>query len=125
MVTDQDLTVKKKKGDIGLLRNYKIDYKSLSMRANEALLVDDVAKSIVGRYTKWIVSKGLTLEYKPKKKILELNNINVDKIEQLNDLVEAYFDSWSKSKDASFRRNENFYKCRNRLSKVRLQMVTF
>lgn len=99
----------KEKGDIGLVRNYKIDYTALSKRVNEAMLVDDIAKAVVGRYTKWIVSKGLELEYKPKKKILELNGVSTEKIEELNDIVEAYFDMWAKSKDCSFRRKENFY----------------
>lgn len=109
----------KEKGDIGLLRNYEIDYTNLSRRANEALLVDTVARSVIQRYTKWIVSKGLQLEYKPKIKILELNNINwsTEKVENLNDTIEAYFDMWAKSNKSSFRGNENFYKLQKKAFK--------
>ena len=106
----------KNKGDVGLIRNYEIDYTNLSRRVNEMTLVNDVAKSIIKRYTKWIVGSGLSLEYKPDQQLLKLQGINYsnDQMERTNETVEAYFRNWAKSIHSDYRGQENF----NELQKV-------
>lgn len=106
----------KNKGDVGLIRNYEIDYTNLSRRVNEMTLVNDVAKSIIKRYTKWIVDKGLSLEYKPDQQLLKLEGISYsnDEMEVVNNTVESYFRNWAKSANSDFRKQDNF----NELQKI-------
>lgn len=91
----------KEVGAIGPVIDYRLNHSALSARSWQAYLESEIARTVLNRYTIWIIDKGLKLQCSPAKKILESEGVKID-TEEFNDIVEARFNLWSKSKHASF-----------------------
>ena len=87
-------------GEIGPLVEYHLNHAALRMRSYEAYLTNEIARTVTDRFTMWILDKGLKLQMKPAKKVLESEGIIID-TEAFNDIVEARFSVWANSKMVS------------------------
>lgn len=96
----------KNTGEIGPIKNYMPDYYLLSLRSWQAYDESEMAKTIIDKYVKWVVSKGLKLQASPVKKVLESEGIKIN-AEEFNSITEARFSVWAKSKKASFNGMDN------------------
>ena len=88
-------------GEIGPIIDWQMDHASLSARSWQAYLESEVARTVLNRFTIWIIDKGLKLQCSPSKKILESEGVNIN-TEEFNSIVEARYNLWSKSKMSSF-----------------------
>lgn len=88
-------------GEVGPIIEWKLDFKSLSLRSWQSYLESEISKTILSRYCSWIIDKGLKLQSTPSKHILETESINFDS-EKFNENVESRFNVWSQSKNSSF-----------------------
>src|SRR5690606_17076449 len=52
-------------GMVGNVRSVKVSHELMSVRAENLYLKNDIVKTIVNRYVKWIISTGLDLEINP------------------------------------------------------------
>lgn len=97
----------KNSGDIGPIINYTIDFLSLSNRSWQSYLESDISKTVIDRYAIWVLDKGLKIQSTPVKLILESEGIFID-TEKFNNMVEARFNLWAKSKRSSYNKMISF-----------------
>lgn len=88
-------------GEIGPVKNYRPDYVLLRLRSWQAYLESDIAQTIIKKFVKWVVGPGLKLQAEPDNVVLESEGIKLD-TEQFNDIVEARFAVFSRSKSADY-----------------------
>ena len=86
-------------GEMGPIRSYQLDYNALLLRSWQAYLESSIAHTIISKKTKAIIGSGLKLQSNPHMKVLEAEGIDFDS-EDFNDLVEAYFENFCKSKSS-------------------------
>lgn len=94
-------------GEIGPIKSYQIDFKSLSNRSWQSYLDSDIAKTVLNRFSIWAIDKGLKIQCSPDKSILRAEGINLD-TEKFNTIVEARFNAWSRSKKSSHNGMQSF-----------------
>lgn len=97
----------KNDGEIGPIINYKVEFLLLSNRSWQSYLESDISQTVINRYIMWIVDKGLKLQSTPDKLILESEGIRID-VEKFNNMVEARFKAFSKSKRSSYNGMKTF-----------------
>ncbi len=97
----------KNSGEIGPIINYKVDFLSLSNRSWQSYLESDISQTVINRYIMWIIDKGLKLQSAPDKLILESEGIRID-AEKYNNIVEARFRTFAKSKRSSYNGMKTF-----------------
>ena len=90
----------KNKGEIGPVIKYQLFYNALRLRSWQTYLESDIAKTVLDKYSLWIVDKGLKLQSIPAKKVLESEGITIDS-EKFNETTESRFSVWSKSNHSS------------------------
>lgn len=95
-VYSQSYNGEKNLGELGPLIDYIPSYYELRLRSWQAYTESDIAKTILKRYTLWIIDKGLSLKSNPSKVLKGLNS------EAFNDEVEAHWLLWAKSKLSSY-----------------------
>ena len=88
-------------GELGPIKDYKPDYAILTLRSWQAFLESNLAQTIIGRKTKWVIGKGLKLQAEPAKGILKEEGIAFDN-QAFCDQVEARFNLYRKSKTADY-----------------------
>lgn len=93
-------------GEIGPAKNYLLDYATLRTRSWQSYLENDLSKTILDKFAGWIIGKGLILQATPNKTILKAEGINFDS-QKVNQLIEARFSIFSKSKKSTFNRKTN------------------
>lgn len=93
-------------GEIGPIKDYMPDYYLLSLRSWQAYTESEMAKTIIDKFILWIVSKGLKLQASPVKQVLESEGITVD-TEAFNEITEARFAVWAKSRKSSYTGMDN------------------
>lgn len=93
-------------GEIGPIRNYRIDYEALRLRSWQSYIESEITQTVIGRYSTWVIGRGLKLQAEPIKKILALENITVD-IQDFSEAVEARFNLFRQSKLSSYSGMEN------------------
>lgn len=98
-------------GMVGPLRNVKVNNERMSVRAENLYLKNDIVKTIINRYTKWIISTGLDLEINPSRDVLKIFGINWsrEQIESNNQNIEMLFRTWSSSTMSDYRGRRCFY----------------
>lgn len=106
-------TGEKNLGEMGPVRVYALDYDKLRFRSWQAMLESDVAQIVVGKFVTWVVGVGLKLQSEPKTEVLESEGVTID-IEKFSKLVEARYDTWSKSTESDY----SGMKTKNMLSAV-------
>lgn len=100
----------KNSGELGPIISYVPDYYRLTERSWQAYAENDVAKTILDKWTTWIIDVGLKLRTNPAKIVLESEGITMtkDQSEAFNDVVESRFEIWSNSKNSSFTGEDTF-----------------
>lgn len=83
-------------GEAGPIINYIPEYYSLNFRSWQAYTSNELAKTVLNKYSKWIIGEGLNLKVNPNKKVLEIEGIDI-KSEEFNNSIEALFSIWAKS----------------------------
>ena len=91
----------KNAGEIGPILDYYLEHDALRARAWQAYLENEVAKTVLDRFTVWVMDRGLRLQCTPSKLLLKSENIEFD-TDAFNQITEARFNVWSKSKRVSY-----------------------
>ena len=84
-------------GEIGPIKDYYLDYEALRMRSWQSYLESEIAKTVLDKFTLWMVSSGLKLQANPMKVVLESEDIKLESTEAFNEVAEARFTVWAKS----------------------------
>lgn len=90
----------KNQGEMGPILKYELYYHGLRLRSWQAYLESDIAKTVLNKFSLWIVDKGLKLQSAPAKNVLISEGVTLD-TEKFNEVTEARFNVWSKSKHSS------------------------
>jgi capsid protein len=85
-------------GSMGTPIDYVVDYNRLSVRSRQIYLENDIAQTVMDRFTLWIVGKGLKMQSQP---IGELIGMGSDKLESVKTQIELQFHLWAKSRISS------------------------
>jgi capsid protein len=101
-------TGEKNLGEIGPIRNYKLDYGALRMRSWQAYHESEIVQTIMNRYNMWVIGKGLKLQSEPVKLVLESEGITLD-FNTFCKTVESRFNVWAKSKASDYAGMENVH----------------
>lgn len=88
-------------GELGPVREYMLDYDTLRARSWQALLENDMAKTIIDRTIIWMIGTGLKAKAKPAKVVLASEGIVINS-EAFNEVVEARWEVWSESRMCSY-----------------------
>jgi capsid protein len=99
-------------GELGPVISYSMNYNRLALRSWQSYAENDITKTILPKLSSWIVDKGLKLQAIPNKTLLKSEGIELNS-EAFNEVVEARFSTWAKSKKSTHSGNTNF----NQLSK--------
>lgn len=91
----------KNEGDIGPILTYNLDHMGLRARSWQAYLDSEIARTVLNRFSIWIIDKGLKLQCAPERTVLKSEGIDLN-VEAFNKITEARFSTFSKSKHASF-----------------------
>lgn len=95
-------------GEIGPIKNYRLDYTLLRMRSWQSFHESEITQTIMNRYNMWVVGKGLKLQSEPVKSILEAEGIALDD-QKFSNIVEDRFNVFAKSKDSDYSGMENIH----------------
>lgn len=93
-------------GDLGPVISYSMNYSRLAMRAWQSYAENDITKTILPKLQSWIIDKGLKLQAIPNKTLLKTEGIELNS-EAFNEVVEARFLTWAKSKKSTYSGNTN------------------
>jgi capsid protein len=94
-------TGEKNLGEMGPIKEYFLDYAALRARSWQLLIENDVFQTVLGKYTTWMIGKGLKLQSEPNERILSSNNVRVD-VNEFSEQVEALFDIYAQSRESDF-----------------------
>ena len=75
----QSFDGEKNPGEIGLAKNYKSDFKVLSVRSWQSYFESEVTQTIINKYSLWMVGSGLKLQSLPITNVIEANGFSIDK----------------------------------------------
>lgn len=92
----QSFTGEKNLGELGPAIDYRPAHHELRIRSWQAYMESDIARTIIRKYTLWIIDRGLKLKSNPSKTIKGLNT------EAFNEEVESRFNVWASSKMSSY-----------------------
>jgi capsid protein len=88
-------------GEMGPIMDYKPDYAALRYRSWQAYLDSEIAQTVIKKYTKWVIGSGLKLQAEPVTNVLSYEKIDLNS-ESFNEVVEARFGVFAKSKSADY-----------------------
>ncbi len=95
-------------GEIGPIKNYRLDYTLLRMRSWQSYHESEITQTIMNRYNMWLVGKGLKLQSEPVKEILASEGITLD-VQKFSRTVETRWRVWSHSKSSDYSGMENIH----------------
>lgn len=95
-------------GEIGPIKNYRLDYTLLRMRSWQSFHESEITQTIMNRFNMWVIGKGLKLQSEPVKSILLADGINLDS-QTFTKTIEDRFNVWSKSKQSDYSRMDNVH----------------
>lgn len=96
----------KNPGEIGPIVQYDLDFDALRLRSWESYLTNDISKTVLDKFSAWIIGQGLKLQSHPLKHLLQKQGIELE-LEDLTHHIEARFKAWAKSKHSSFNQMTN------------------
>jgi capsid protein len=99
-------------GELGPILKYKPYYDGLRARSWQLYMESDISKTVFNKFSIWVIGSGLKLQSSPLKALLNYEGIQFD-IESFNEICEARFHAWAKSKASSY----NGMKTLNQISK--------
>ena len=102
-------TGEKNLGEMGPIVAYQLDYNALQLRSWQAYLESSIAHTLISKKTKSVIGSGLKLQCNPHMKVLEAEGIKF-KAEEFNDTLEAYFESFCKSRSSDWSGKYNLRK---------------
>lgn len=100
-------------GELGPAREYLLDYEMMRIRSWQSYLESEITQTVLNRFSTWVIGSGLKLQSEPNKVVLESEDINFDS-EPFNEIVEARFSAFAKSKNSDWAKRKNL----NLLSKT-------
>lgn len=98
----------KNHGEIGPIKDYRLDYEALRLRSWQSYLDSEVSQTVVKKFTTWVIGSGLKLQAEPVKKVLQYEKITFDS-EEFNEIAEARFSVFAKSKRADYAGMRNLH----------------
>lgn len=84
-------------GEMGPVRNYKIDYDILRMRSWQSFIESEITQTVIKRYGTWMIGKHLKLQCEPMKTIFDVEGVKIN-IQEFCKIAEARFQIYRKSK---------------------------
>ena len=99
----------KSPGQMGTPKDYYLDIYSLRIRSRQAYLENEIAKTVIDKAARWIISSGLKLQCNPDEVVLASEGVNIKK-EAFNEITERRFAVWARSKTATFNAQQSFNK---------------
>jgi len=110
-------TGEKNLDQLGPIKNYVIDHAALAARSRQFYVESEVAKTIVDRFTLWIVGSGLKLQAEPATDVLAAEGVNED-ARQVANLVEPYWRLFTNSATTSHNKEKNLHEIANEATKT-------
>jgi capsid protein len=95
-------------GEIGPIRDYRLDYEGLRLRSWQAYLESEIAQFVLNKFVSWVIGSGLKLQSEPNTIVLESEQINFD-THAFSELVEARFSAYCNSKTSDYAGMENIH----------------
>jgi capsid protein len=103
----QNYTGEKNLGEVGLIKNWVMDYEALRLRSWQSYVENDITRIIINKYKAWVTgSKGLKLQSEPQLDVLKSEGINID-AETFSQAVEARFTVFSESNLSDYNKMRN------------------
>lgn len=99
----------KNPGELGNPINLLPDHRGLRARAYEADLKSDVIKIITGKFFKWVVGTGLTIQVQPDETVLKSEGITED-FDGFREITEARFKLYARSKISDYSNMSNIHR---------------
>lgn len=96
-------------GEIGPIKDYRMDYYGLSLRSYQSYIESEVTQIITNKFKTWVIGKGLKLQSEPATNYLKSQGINVDKNE-FSKQIEEIWKLYSKSRRCSHSKMQNLNK---------------
>lgn len=100
-------------GEIGIIKEYDLDYAALRARSWQSYLESEITQDIIKRFATWVIGGGLKLQSEPIELLLENSGIQLD-VQSFSKLVEAKFNLLAKSEMIDHAQLDNL----NRLAKT-------
>lgn len=100
-------------GEIGPIKEYYPDYVALRARSWQLFLDSDIAQTVLNKYQTWVMGVGLKLQCQPEKIVLASERITLD-VEGFNDIVEARFGVFARSRRADYSGMRNLHRIAKR-----------
>jgi capsid protein len=94
----------KNPGEIGTINDYIINYYRLAKRSWQSFIESEVTQTLVHKYVRWVVGKGLRLRAEPDSTIINRGDFNE---KEFSDIVERRWKLWSKSKSVDYKGRDN------------------
>lgn len=88
-------------GGIGPLIDYYVDYEGLRSRSWKAYLDSEMAQTVLGKNTLWMIGSGLKAQCEPVTQVLQKLGIDLNE-QDFNDNVEARFQMFCNSERADY-----------------------
>jgi len=103
----QNYTGEKNLGEVGLIKNWVMDYEALRLRSWQSYVENDLTRIIINKYKAWVTgSKGLKLQSEPKIEVLKSEGIDLD-AEAFSQTVEARFGIFAESNLSDYNKLRN------------------
>lgn len=104
--------------ELGDVLNVFPNHSALRFRSYEAKLKSDIVKIITNKFFTWVIGSGLKLQAEPDTKVLTTEKIESGDLSNFQDVAEARFNLWSKSKRSDYLEEENLHKQANNMLDV-------
>lgn len=102
----------KNSGEIGPAKDYYLDYDLLRIRSWQSYLESDITQGVLNKYLMWVIGAGLKAQSEPNKMVLKSEGLDIN-TEVFNEVVEARFMNFSKSKRSDYCGMKSLYKLQN------------
>lgn len=83
-------------GDIGPIKDYKVDYAALSARGWQSYLDSEICQLAIRRFSRWVIGDGLKLQAQPSDVVLKMQGIPCKK--NFSEQVEALWHLYAEDK---------------------------
>ncbi len=96
-------------GEIGPIKDYRLDYDALRMRSWQSFLESEITQMVINRRQTWVIGKGLKLQSQPVTSVLETENIKVPQVREMTNKIEARWKVFAESKKVSMSEENNLH----------------
>lgn len=96
-------------GEIGPIKNYRLDYNLLRMRSWQSFHESEITQTIMNRFNMWVIGRGLKIQSEPVISILKSEGISKTNAQEFSNVVESRFNVWAKSKQSDYSGMKNIH----------------